>query len=225
MTGTTTQTIRDDLFTHIHKGLRLALFEISVEAARLDWNERAQVAALGARWHDVLDLLRAHTDHEDHYIFRLLDSYDPAALEAAADQHRDLEDLLEDLADRFEAILANPDRVAGLELYRDLNRFVASYLPHLHDEETRIMGRIWEFRSDEEIADCRSRFMAATPPQVRATSLRYMLPAIDHPTRLALAAGIVGSPEPVIAGVVAIAEQVLDAQDAAQVRAVLLPAD
>jgi Hemerythrin HHE cation binding domain len=179
---------RDDLFTLIHKGLRLGLFDITVQAGRTDWADPAQVIDLGERWHGLLTLLRAHGDHEDQHILRLLDPYDPFAAEPTAEQHRDLDDLLDDLAGRFETVLAAPGVAPGLELYRDLARFVAAYLTHMHDEETRVMGRIWACCTDEEIAGARQRFMADMSPQVQALSLEYTLPALDGPTRMALEA-------------------------------------
>jgi hypothetical protein len=181
-------TERDDLFTLIHKGLRLGLFDITVQAGRTDWADPAQVTQLGERWHGLLTLLRAHGDHEDQHILRLLDPYDPLAAEPTAEQHRDLDDLLDDLADRFETVLAAPGTASGLELYRDLARFVAAYLTHMHDEETRVMGRIWACCTDEEIAGARQRFMAEMSPQVQALSVEYTLPALDGPTRTALEA-------------------------------------
>ena len=181
-----TTTGRDDLFTIIHKGLRLGLFDITVQAGRTDWADPAQVTELGEHWHGLLTLLRAHGDHEDQHILRLLDPYDPFAAEPTAEQHRDLDDLLDDLAERFEGVLAAPGPVPGLGLYRDLARFVAAYLTHMHDEETRVMGRIWACCTDEEIAGARQRFMAGMSPQVQALSLEYTLPALDGPTRTAL---------------------------------------
>ena len=179
---------RDDLFTIIHKGLRLGLFEITVQAGRTDWADPAQVSELGERWHGLLTLLRAHGDHEDQHILRLLDSCDPLATEPTSEQHRDLDDLLDDLAERFETVLAAPRLASGLDMYRDLARFVAAYLTHMHDEETRVMGRIWACCTDEEIAGARQRFMAGMSPQVQALSLEYTLPALDGPTRTALEA-------------------------------------
>jgi hypothetical protein len=183
-----TTTERDDLFTIIHKGLRLGLFDITVQAGRTDWADPARVTELGERWHGLLTLLRAHGDHEDQYILRLLDPHDPLASEPTAEQHRDLDDLLDDLAGRFETVLAAPGVASGLELYRDLARFVAAYLTHMHDEETRVMGRIWACCTDEEIAGARQRFMAGMSPQVQALSIEYTLPALDGPTRTALEA-------------------------------------
>ena len=147
-----------------------------------------EVTELGERWDGLLTLLRAHGDHEDQHILRLLDSYDPFAAEPIAEQHRDLDDLLDDLAERFETVLAAPRIASGLDLYRDLARFVAAYLTHMHDEETRVMGRIWACCTDQEIAGARQRFMAGMSPRVQALSIEYTLPALDEPTRTALEA-------------------------------------
>jgi hypothetical protein len=181
-------TPRDDLFTHIHKALRLALFELTAQAGRTDWGDPADVEALEATWRPIHALLEAHTSHEDRHILRILDGHDPSVTAAAGEQHRDLDDLLDHLAARFDDVLAAPDPADGLDLYRDLARFVAAYLPHLHDEETRIMPAIWEACSDDEIADVRAAFMADTAPDVMETSMRYLLAALDQPTRTLLLA-------------------------------------
>jgi hypothetical protein len=221
MTTTATTTARDDLFTNIHKGLRLGLFELAVNVGRTEWSDPTAVAEIGGQWRPLLGLLRAHTEHEDSHIFRVLDAHDPMAVEPASDQHGDLDDLLDHVAERFDAVLVEPDPAAGLALYRDLTRFVAVYLPHLYDEETRIMGRIWECCSDEEIAATRAVFMAEMTPEIQGAGLRYMLPAIDQPTRRVLAAGLAGAPPAVVGAIMAIAEQVLSVADAADLRSVV----
>src|SRR6266700_1564872 len=71
---------RGDLpFARGKPGLRLGLFDITVQAGRTDWADPAQVTELGERWHGLLTLLRAHGDHEDQHILRLLDARDPLA--------------------------------------------------------------------------------------------------------------------------------------------------
>jgi hypothetical protein len=217
----TTQT-RDDLFTHIHKALRLGLFDLTVRAGRTDWSQPSEVGDLGARWRPLLALLRAHSEHEDDHILRILDKHDPHSTEAAADQHKDLEDLLENLAERFDAIERDGETAAGLALYRDLARFIAAYLPHLHDEETRIMDRIWACCSDEEIAATRQRFMATITPSIQATTLEYMLPAIDSASRRELIVAIAGTaPPPVLDLVLATAQRVLPPADHADLAALV----
>lgn len=201
---------RDDLFTHIHKALRLGLFDITTRTGSTDWTDPGEVSSLHDRWLRLLDLLRAHTGHEDRHIFRLLDRADASCTEPVGDQHRDLDDLLDDLAERFDAIVADPDPASGLRLYRDMTRFIAAYLPHLHDEETKVMGRIWECCSDDEIATARQGFMAETTPVQMMTTIGYMLPALDAVTRLEMVGGLAATaPPPVIAMVLGVAEKVL----------------
>ena len=177
------ETERDDLFTHIHKGLRKGLFDVTVAAGATDWADSAAIAAFNDQWQPMLAILRSHTRHEDEHILRILDPHDPAATVRAAEEHRDLDDLLDDLADRVEHAVAARDRVAGLAVYRDLARFVAAYLPHLHDEETTVMNRIWATCTDEELAATRAAFMAEITPEERAFSMELMVPALDPPSR------------------------------------------
>jgi hypothetical protein len=213
-TTTATTALRDDLFTHIHKGLRLGLFEVTINVGRTDWTDQPAVAEIGNQWRPLLGLLRAHTEHEEGHIFRLLDAHDPLAVGPASDQHHDLDDLLDHVASQFDGALRESDAASGLALYRDLTRFVAAYLPHLHEEETRIMGRIWECCSDAEIATTRAAFMAEMTPEIQSAGLRHMLPAMDQPTRRVLAAGLAGAPPAVIGTVMALAEQFLSPADA-----------
>jgi hypothetical protein len=175
--------MRDDLFTHIHKALRKGLFDLSVATGATDWTEPAEVAALAEQWRPFVDLLRSHTGHEDRHILRILDPHVPGATEAVTSEHRDLDDLLDDLDARFAACCADPSAALGLELYRDLNRFIAAYLPHLHEEEATLMPLVWAECTDEEIAATRAAFMAELTPEESELSMRLMLPALDGATR------------------------------------------
>ena len=180
--------IRDDLFTHIHKGLRKALFDVTVAAGATDWTDPADAAAFADRWRPVLAILRSHTRHEDDHILRLLDRYDTRPIDVAAEQHGDLEDLLDETAATVERALATRTEAAGLDAHRDLARFVAAYLPHLHHEETVVMPAIWAACTDDEIAATRAAFMADMPPDEMAFAMALMLPALDPATRAHLLA-------------------------------------
>jgi hemerythrin-like domain-containing protein len=210
---------RDDLFTSIHKALRFALFDITARAGSTDWGDADEVKAVRGKWLPLLDLLRVHTAHEERHIFRLLDEADPLFAGRVEEQHGDIDDLLDDLEGQFDAVTEDPAR--GLRLYRDLSRFVASYLPHLHDEETMVMARIWECCSDEEIGAARQGFMSETSPSQLATTVEYMLPALDKVGRRELVQGLAaGAPRPVLEMVLGIAEWVLPPDEYRVLRAV-----
>ena len=212
--------IRDDLFTHIHKALRKGLFDLTVLTGATDWDDADEVAHLGARWRQLHALLESHTRHEDDHILRLLDGQGgPAPAAPTEEQHRDLDDLLGHVAQQFDAVLAEPDPAGGLALYRDLARFVAAYLPHLHEEETEVMPAIWQRCSDADIAATRAAFMAEITPQESALSMELMLPALDRRTRAELVGGLAArAPAPVVEGVMAVAARVLPAEDVERLR-------
>ncbi|GIH23288.1 hypothetical protein Aph01nite_15980 [Acrocarpospora phusangensis] len=216
---------RDDLFTHIHKALRRGLFEVTMQAGATDWADAGDVERLAARWRPLLALLRSHTEHEERHIMRVLDPYEHQATEAIAEQHVDQEELLEHLAESFDTLAARPDPAAGLGFYRDLARFVAGYLPHLHEEETVVMPRIWARCTDEEIAAARAGFMAEMTPEIQAISLELMLPSLDRPTRAGLVRRMAATAPPdVVKGVLAIGDRVLGADDAAALHALVATA-
>ena len=85
-------------------------------AGSTDWSDPAEVAELHERWGSLLDLLRAHTSHEDRHILRLLDSADPGATQNLDENHRDLDDLLDELDRDFESLAASPESTGGLSV-------------------------------------------------------------------------------------------------------------
>jgi hemerythrin-like domain-containing protein len=184
---TTTEIIhaRVDLFSDIHKGLRKALFDLSVQAGATDWGESEAVASLAASWTALATFLRCHTEHENDYIFRLLDGTPEAAL-APDEDHRDLDDLLDDLDERLTALVAAPDPAAAVAWYRDLNRYIAATLEHLQVEETVVLPALWAVRSDDELAACRGAFLAATPPAVIAMTIDLLRGALPAATQRAM---------------------------------------
>ncbi len=214
---------RDDLFTNIHKAIRAGLFGLITTAGATDWTDQGDVDRFAGTWQRMRALLDDHSHHEDEHILRILDPHDPAATEAAASQHQALDAWLGELATWVDAIVADPDPVRGLALYRELALFCGDYLTHIHDEETTFMARVWELCTDDEIAATRAAFMADMNPATLDTSLRLMLPAIDPPARTALVTGLAATaPTPVVAGVLAIARDVLDIAEADRLSALAI---
>ena len=185
MTITDLTRSRVDLFTDIHKALRKGLFDLTVQAGATDWDEPDAVEALAAAWELLVELLRCHTVHENDHIFRLLHGTANAAA-APEDDHRDLDDLLDDLDERFTALRADASAPAALDWYRDLNRYIAATLEHLHVEETVVLPALWAVRSDEELNDCRAEFLAVTPPSVMETTVQLLRGALPPAVQRAM---------------------------------------
>jgi hypothetical protein len=207
---------RDDLFTNIHRALRLGLFGVTIRAGATDWTDADDVARLERRWRPLLGLLESHTRHEDRHILRVLDPHDRGVTAPIGDEHRTLDAMLAGVALAFDRAVLEHDPDAGLGFYRVLACFVGAYLPHLHEEETVVMPRIWELCTDDEIAATRAAFMAELTPDETALSMELMLPAVDPRARVELVATIAATaPPPVLDTVMSIAARVLDADELA----------
>lgn len=184
---------RQDLYTHIHQAIRLALFDCVSQAGATDWSDPAEVQALQATWRPVLALLRSHSHHEDTYITPLLGADDTRMASDNRSEHHQMDAWLDEIAGWFERLAASPTNKGGLMLYRELTLFLADYLRHLHEEETAIMGRIWEVCTDDEIAGALGRLREDTPPEVLSHAVELMLRATNMEHRLemvrAMAAG------------------------------------
>ena len=173
---------RVDLFTHIHKGLRKGLFDLGVQAGTCDWTNPDDVDALSAAWVALAEFLRAHTGHEEEFIFPLVADQQGAPQE----DHRDLDDLLDDLDARLSRLQVHPDPEDGLRWYRDYMRYLAATLTHLHIEETVVLPALWQTCSDEQLAGCRAAFLAASPTSVVETTMRLLRGAVEPAVQQAL---------------------------------------
>lgn len=184
---------RDDFFTLIHKGLRRELFALTTTAASMDWTDPAALAAFDATWQDLHHLLDIHARHEDEFFFPLIRAAAPDLLAAVDADHDVQEQALDKVAAVIAHAVAAPSPEQGLRVHRELSAFVAGYLLHLLDEETRVMPAIWEHCSDEELARTRGAFLAAMAPSDAELSRRVMLPAISPQEKAAVLAAIAAS--------------------------------
>ncbi len=143
-----------NMYTPIHKGLRNLLFAASLSVGNTDWSNEADLAALQKRIDDLLHILRLHVHNEETYVHPLLAERLIGVHKKLEAAHREQEDILDDLEGFFNrARRADTAKRAqlGLEFYRVLNRFIALYLPHLDDEEARVMLTMNEVFTSEEL--------------------------------------------------------------------------
>ena len=202
---------RDDLFTFIHKGLRRELFGVTTEAAALDWADEAEVRSFVAQWQALVELLHLHSQHEDRHFFALAETKAPGATAPLSEQHEVLGRALDAVNEGVESAVKGVD--AGT-VHRRIALFTGSYMPHLDTEERQVMPLLWATCSDAELAETRAAFMAETPPEMAALSMRLMLPAADPAER----AGIVGrvratAPPPIVDNLLSLASEVLSPED------------
>ena len=194
-----------------HKALRWELFGVTTEAAALDWAEEARVRPFVERWQALVGLLHLHAQHEDRHIFALAEKKAPGAMAPLSEQHEVLGRALDEVNDAVESAVKGVD--AG-HVHRRIAYYTGAYLPHLDTEERLAMPLLWATCSDAELAETRAAFMAETPPDVAALTMRLMLPAAAPAER----AGIVGAvrataPPPIAENLLSLAAEVLSPGD------------
>jgi hypothetical protein len=175
--------MKTDLYTFVHKAHRVRLFTVSMEIARADFSDPADVAHVQVLLEKEFAHLREHAGIEEHYIHPLYKRVAPEVAVEFEREHRDLERELETL----EVIERNGD---GKRLHRAYNGFLGRYLVHLEEEEQRQEDILWTRCSDEELAEVFARFQRERPPERLRDDLEMFLPALSAPELIGIFTGM-----------------------------------
>ena len=171
-----------NMYAGIHKGQRLALFQLSMRACALDNNDRKDFKAFRNDLSALRDEVREHIKHEETYVHPFLRERVPGAAQDLEDDHRDTERMFDELVNDFDCILNKPiefDKLfeLWLEFYRDLNRFICHYLVHIKKEEEYIQPTLWFVCTGDELWTALSRILASLSPQEAMQDLSIIIPA------------------------------------------------
>jgi hypothetical protein len=226
--ATSARPARQNLYTLVHKGLRLCLSDTLTAVGRMDPHDEDEVVATLARVRGLLALCRCHLELEDGHLHPAMEARQPdSAMHTAADhvEHLAWLDRLDVRIGKVEASdAADRERVA-LDLYRELALFVADNLEHMHVEETRNMEVLWERYCDDELNAIHAAILAALSPAKLVAYVRWMAPAASPAERAALLSGIQRSaPRAAFAAIVGVVKPALSAREWAKLEHAIGPA-
>ncbi len=208
-----------DLYRDIHKGIRAELFGVTGDAGCLDPADLAGRADLAVQWHGVAATLRAHAEHEDGAIQPAIEAHLPALAERIAADHDALErriDWIGELLDEAVDVAPIDQRPTLHRGYVELASFTSAYLEHQDVEERVVMPALERAIGPEAVVAIHQAIIGAIPPDEMATSLAFMLPAMNLDDRAELLGGMrAGAPAEVFAGVWSLAGSVLAPSDRA----------
>jgi hemerythrin-like domain-containing protein len=147
--------MRIDLYTHVHKKQRKGLFALSSKVGEANFTDSATVTDI---YNDLILMtneLREHAFHEETFIHPLLERKIPRSERALHHEHVMLKKYLADLETNYRHLqMLTPhykkSQEQGLEFYRLLNRFIATYLTHI-DAEEYVIQNLWEIAVDAEL--------------------------------------------------------------------------
>lgn len=212
---------RHDLFTLVHKAIRVRLFETIRRLGGADFARDPEAPAAIAYLRETIVMLREHAGLEDRRVFPLLAARVPeVASQLGADHARDhaLFGAIEHLTAELERAPLGARAALGQQLYRAFVDFAIDSLRHMRDEETRAAPALWAHYSDAELAAATARLQADLSPERSAVWLAHMLPAMTLGERIQLLGGIrAAAPAPVFARIAAVSAQALGVDGWAEV--------
>jgi len=203
-----------DIYRDIHKGIRHELFGVTLAAGQVDPADDAGVAAVAARWGELVGLLVAHAQHEEDFVQPVIAQFAPTYAEEIVEQHARLEAQmaqLELLADRATESCTAQRRLFTHRVYLGLASFTAAYLQHQEFEEFEVMVMLSQHVSAEELRALDDAIVASISPEMMAQSLSIMLPAMNIEDQSEMFAAVRASAPPeVFAGLMGLAGSVLE---------------
>jgi hypothetical protein len=203
-----------DLYRDIHKAIRVELFSMTTDAARLDPGDLAGRSALARHCADVVTFLVDHAEHEDGAIQPALEQHLPALAERVEVDHVALEARLVELRELADDAARPEVADPGHRIHRfhlAAASFTGAYLAHQDVEERVIMPALLDAVGIEAVLGIHGAILASIPPEEMGKSLALMFPAMNVDGRVELLGGMrAEAPAEVFQGVWGLAASVLD---------------
>jgi hypothetical protein len=212
--------VAGDIYRDIHKAVRATMFETVLRAGRTDPNNREERIALAAAVADLADFLAFHAHHEDSVLEPMIAEVLPDEAEAIRVSHEDFDAEIERIR-ALAALVFDEDRAdarASLhEMYLSLAAFTSRYLAHQHVEERVVMPALLAHYGLAAVIDANERIVTSITPDALAWGLAKMLPVMNADDRFELLTGMhATAPAPAFAAVMQLTEEVLTADDHAE---------
>lgn len=187
---------RWDLYGPVHKGLRFAHARMLAQIGRADFTADTTKLIGDLRIH--LIIASTHLFDEERYIHAALEAKLPGAsaeLEDDHDHHRLIISAIETALYRIEA--GEKTALAGRELYRLFNQFVADDLNHMAQEESVYFPLLCQHFTDAELMEIEHDIVGGMAPELAGAFAQIMLPAANIDERISLLRGMrQGMPSP-----------------------------
>lgn len=205
---------RLDLYATIHKALRACMADALLALGRMDTTDNTEVAAIGTKLGQLLDLCASHLEHENAFIHAAIEARAPGASGTIAGEHvvhcEEIAALRAGVAQLQASEAGSRERVA-LALYRALALFVGHNFAHMQVEESVHNRALWNHYSDDELAAIHGALVASIPPQEMMQIMRWMVPYMNPAERtLVLADMRRHAPAPAFAAVLDVVRPHLD---------------
>jgi hemerythrin-like domain-containing protein len=146
---------RSDLYTTIHKAIRMMLYELGSKVQRNDFTDAIATRELLSQLRQYLALLNEHALDEERYIHPELRAVEPELVDKLESMHRQIEHN----ADVVISVAAEIDQLAGPDDY------IAYFLTHINLEEATSRPALWKHFADDQLEAMRSNIIRSLSPE------------------------------------------------------------
>jgi len=184
---------RYNIYANIHKALRVYMAHTLQTLGHTDWSDQTDLTVALTELRGLLGMCHAHLEHENVFVHAAMEARRPGAAGQTAMEHQHHVSAIGTLLTRAKQLESAPISLrAGLghDLYLALAMFVAENHEHMDREETANCRVLWDAYDDAEIHGIEAALVASMPPEASMKALRWMLPNIAHPQRVALLLGM-----------------------------------
>ncbi|MEC5384776.1 hypothetical protein VVD49_03530 [Uliginosibacterium sp. H3] len=175
---------RADLYSSIHKALRLFMSDTLAMLGRVDADDEACLRDALEQLEALLSLLRRHISHETDFVHVAIEARLPGASSRVADEHLDQLHSISELEVEAHTLRLSPlaqRRLLAHQLYLRFALFVADKLRHMHSEEIGLNAALWAHYSDGELTELHARMVTHMSPRELAAVTRWLVPAVTPP--------------------------------------------
>jgi hemerythrin-like domain-containing protein len=175
---------RFNIFSQIHKSLRVLLYDTATLIGRTDFEDQEQYEITAGRVREVTSAFDNHAHHEDTMVLPMIERYEPSVVDAFEQEHVEDHALSRKLNDSLTAldlaVSSSAKQELGISLMHSFNDFMIFNLKHMYKEETVLNNILWRHYSDEELLQTNQRIVSVIPPHEMAFSSQWMMRALSN---------------------------------------------
>jgi hypothetical protein len=160
-----------------HKGLRNALGKLALAAGKTDYTSLSSVAILKKLADEVFHLLKDHTNTENKFILAPLEKRKPGISKSYISDHHEIDELEQNLFDRFVSLNGAQTNDLGHQLYLDFCQFQSLYLNHINEEDSVLEQEMQRHFTEDELIQHQIEIMKEMNFETLLLWFKYIVPA------------------------------------------------
>ncbi len=170
---------RMNIYGFPHKGLRIALSELSKVAGNTDYANVQSLDNLKILSAEIVTLLDLHLHSEEDVVLPALEVKVPGSTNENIEEHEQLEQEVKAFVEQLKNIASDSPPDAGAKFYDAVSNFHSNYLDHMAMEERDMNPLIWNNFTDEELMGWHGQIMSTLSPDQIMMWFKYIVPSLN----------------------------------------------